>query len=68
MFIAVFFILCSTITVLPQKMYGQVTLSGSGITGNPRLFYRGLTGAPPELNTKIRNTLWASGWFDLIGS
>ena len=68
LFIAVFFILCSTITVLPQKMYGQVTLSGSGITGNPRLFYRGLTGAPPELNTKIRNTLWASGWFDLIGS
>lgn len=49
------------------SLSAQVTLSGSGISGNPKLFYRGLAGGDAALDTKIRNTLWASNWFELVG-
>lgn len=61
------FLFCAGI-FLPQESCGQVTLSGSGITGNPKLFFKGLSGGDPAVNTKVRNVLWASSWFDLVPS
>lgn len=54
-------------SILPLSLYGQVTLSGSAVFGNPKLFYRGTVNAPKEVDQKIRNTLWASNWFELVG-
>ena len=62
-FLFTLFLLLGALLSPYQAAFAQVTLSGSGVTGNPKLFYRGTGGS---VNTKLRNTLWASGWFDLV--
>ena len=54
--------------ILPAVVHAQVTLSGSGITGNPKLFFKGLDSGDKNLTAKVRNVLWASSWFDLVPS
>lgn len=54
------------ICALPQRGFCQITLTGSGITGNPKLCYKNIEGSTKEVNTKVFNTLWACGWFDLV--
>lgn len=46
-------------------LYGQVVLQGGGLTGNPKLYFRG-KGGPGE--QKLLRTLYACGWFDLVSS
>ncbi|MBP5183138.1 MAG: PD40 domain-containing protein [Lentisphaeria bacterium] len=61
--ISVFTLIFCSLFLPLRTAFAQVTLSGSGVTGNPKLFYRG-TGGP--VSTKLRRTLWFSGWFDLV--
>ena len=58
----------TAVFLMPVRSYAQVTLSGSGITGNPKMFFKGLSGGDQKLAVKVRNTLWASSWFDLVPS
>ncbi|MBO4303683.1 MAG: PD40 domain-containing protein [Lentisphaeria bacterium] len=64
-FLFTLFLLLGTLLSPYQAVFAQVTLSGSGVTGNPKLFYRGLGSSSP-VGAKLYGTLWASGWFDLV--
>ena len=67
-FIAAISVFTFCAAMLPAVSFAQVTLSGSGITGNPKMFFKGLSGGDPKLTAKVRNTLWATSWFDLVPS
>ena len=55
-----------TVFFLPGESFCQITLTGSGLSGNPKLCFRNIEGSEKEVNTKVFNTLWACGWFDLV--
>ena len=48
-----------------SPLCGQVVLQGEGLSGNPRLYFRG---KGTEGDRKLFRTLYACGWFDLVSS